>query len=81
MKSAWEHERPCKHLGALNPGQDGFTRILRQFKLNWSLGLARDDRYAFPDTVIFDQVRNGQFHENTSAELATDGDVKQDETA
>ena len=81
MEPAREHEWARKHLGWLDPGQDGFARISRQFELDWSLGLALDDRYALSDAAIFDKVGHRQFDQIIAAQLAVNSDVEQSQIA
>ena len=39
MKEAWKHRSARNHLRRIDPGQNGFTRIFRQFELNGRLVL------------------------------------------
>lgn len=81
MEAAGKHSPTRKHFGRFDPCQDGFTRVFRQYKLDRSLGFALDDRYAFPDAVVFDEIGNGQLDQITATQLAVDGDVEQNQIA
>lgn len=81
MDAAGKHEPTRKHLRWFDPRQHCFARVFSQFKPKWSLGLALDDRYTFPDAVIFDEIRNGQFNQITATQIAVDSGVEHSQIA
>lgn len=77
VKSARKHETTCEHFGRLDPLEDGFTSVFRQFELNRLFGLSLDHGNTFPYLVILHQVAHLKFDQMAAAQLAVDGDVEQ----
>ena len=81
MEAAGKHEDARNHFGRTDPSQNHFARVFRQFKLNRSLRLSLDNGNTLPNTIIFHEICHTQFDKITTAQLAIDGDVEQNQIA
>ena len=77
VEPARKHELARKHLGRVDPRQDGVACVFRQLKLDGFLCFALDDRNPYTHAIIFYQVDNREFDKIATAQLAVDGDVEQ----
>lgn len=61
METAWKHEPACKHIGRMNPRQNGISCVFRKFELNRSPGFALVNRKPFFNPIILDQLGHCEF--------------------
>ncbi len=81
MEAAGEQVSGATHFGAIEPGGNRFTRVLRHFELNGPIGLALYDRDALANAITDDKIGDPQSDEVTSTKLAVDGEVEERQIA